>query len=129
MSTPIFRIFLTSLLLLVAYCSATHAQECADCVQRKSRLCAKECELVDPSESLRCQKECTAGYCMHRCQGKPELANSLFNKDCSDCLDQQFVLCDEACGPGNERTRAVCKLSCAEFRCKSSCGSNAKSLK
>ena len=108
-------------LLLISWARPVQATECGDCVERKAKTCSEECKLVDVSRIRDCQNDCVKEYCKHRCQGgEPELS-SFLAKDCEQCLDQQFNLCETKCVVGTDRIRAECKLGCSKANCSAVC--------
>lgn len=108
-------------IILLFLAPAASASECGSCVERKGKMCAQECRLVQDSRVRECQNDCIKEYCSHRCKDSdPELQRYLA-KDCDQCLDQQFNLCDPNCQVGTDRERAVCKLDCSAKHCQDKC--------
>lgn len=108
-------------LLLLFLPSFVLASECSQCVQRKQNLCANECKLVRKDVVLQCQTDCIKDYCKHYCGESSDEYKKILNSSCSDCLDQQFNLCEPVCSTGSERSCALCKLDCSEARCLEQC--------
>ena len=103
-----------------------YSGECGSCVDRKQVMCADECELVTPDRSRKCQQDCIAEYCSHKCEKTaPELAAYL-QENCEECLEKQYVLCEVHCPEGRPRKRAACQLNCSDDRCKTVCAPNEK---
>lgn len=103
-----------------AYAQA-YSGECGSCVDRKQVMCADECELVKPERARKCQQDCIAEYCSHKCEKTaPELAAYL-QENCEECLEKQYVLCEAHCPEGRPRKRAACQLGCSDDRCKTVC--------
>jgi hypothetical protein len=112
---------LVNFAIIVLIPCAYAANECPDCVERKKQMCAKECQLVAPEHTVKCQSDCIKQYCAHRCTPNDPSFKWLSDPDCNDCLDQQYNLCASDCTTGTDRVRALCKLDCAKQRCVSNC--------
>ncbi len=102
--------------------------DCASCVERKGRMCATECEKVNPERALNCQQRCIRDYCSHRCQADAPELKELISPDCDRCLERQYKLCEEHCTVGTGRERAKCQLDCSEERCNDTCLNSASAL-
>lgn len=110
-----------SLCLPMAMCSPEFAyagtDSCSDCISRKQRMCAEECDSVTSTHVRSCQKRCIAGYCSHRCEPNAPEILALTEESCEACLDRQYGLCEHHCPTGTPRVRALCQIGCAETRC------------
>ncbi len=116
----IFLVFCT--LLIPTFVSAqAYSGECGSCVDRKQRMCADECELVPADKVRRCQQNCIAEYCAHRCEKSAPEIEAYLKENCYDCREQQFTLCEVHCNEGPPRKRALCQIQCSDERCKSVC--------
>ena len=112
-----------SIFLFLAFPLVAKAMDCPECIERKKAMCAQECKLVSPVNAVRCQRDCTWQYCSHRCEDNdPALLVGSY-QNCTDCLDQQFNLCDSNCATGTDRVRSMCKLGCAKTHCEPFCAS------
>ena len=109
----------TALFLFLLLTSNSYADECIDCVERKKSMCASECELVDSSQALKCQKDCNFQYCSHKCSPDHDVFKNFLAADCEKCQDEQYQLCD--CPTGSDRSQAICRISCASKNCEKIC--------
>ena len=94
---------------------------CQACIDRKSQLCADECEDVAVNRALGCQRRCFEDYCAHRCEkGAPEFVSCEF-PSCESCPKRQFDLCEPHCVTGDPEEKNQCKNQCANERCRHIC--------
>ncbi len=117
---------LLSIIVSIPLHAALALNECAECVERKKPMCSQECLLVSPERSIKCQDDCVRQYCRHRCSPGDPALSGLANPVCTDCLDRQYNLCESECPTGADRLRAVCKIDCANKRCKDNCPAGRK---
>jgi len=120
-----------SFLFLLAFFPAqafaqAYSGECGSCVERKQRMCADECELVTPEKSRKCQKNCIAEYCAHKCEKTAPELDAYLRENCEECLERQYMLCEAHCPEGRPRKRAVCQVDCSNERCDTLCQSDKK---
>ena len=100
------QLALACLLIPAVVSAQPYSGECGECVHRKQRLCADECELVKGSKGRKCQYQCIAEYCVHKCEKTAPELEAYLHEGCDDCLDHQYELCEVQCTVGQPRERA-----------------------
>ena len=76
---------------------------------------------VPAAKSRRCQQQCIAEYCKHKCENNAREIQAYLLEGCDDCLEQQFGLCESHCTVGTPRKKAECQLACSSERCSAPC--------